>query len=133
MELLILLYFLVNSFAAGYNFKEEWYSNETIKYKFKLIFETLQIIFFFIPVVIIIGFWILVIVKFFNWLNAHFCIYFPFQFYFTKIWSNLPKENLEKLNELYNKSIEKKTIKTKPFRKAVEMINKRNNYDPKNG
>lgn len=110
MMILLIIYFCINGFIAGYAFGTDEYNKWIIPLS----------ILFGVPVLIIC--WI--IGPFFNRINHYFLIVPWYEYMFTHKWNNLNKETLDYSNKLANKP---KGLKGVIHRSFIKLVNKRNN------
>ena len=125
-QILISIYFIINSFFAGHYLASEirW-CNEN-KERYWCIVFTVASFFLYIPYfvlkMVLIGVGYL-----FKLLDEFFQITFFFGFYFTKEWDNLKEHQLLRINRISHQK-PTKTIKGRIYKYGTSLINKRNNY-----
>jgi hypothetical protein len=118
IEILIIIYFFINTFFAGYVFagRTEWY--------ILLLALTVGT-----PIVLYLS-----LEMFFSWiadtLNEQFQISFWWSYLFTHGWKKCDPIKLKNLNIRISKTKTSNSMKDKIFRHCVKLINKANNFDP---
>lgn len=122
-------YFAINLFATGYYYADKYkWTNNNLE-KIGCVLWTLNIIFF---GVIYYAFVILfAILEFFCIaIDRRLHIRFWFSFYMTKKWYDVDDTKLKELNNILADTKDDNKLRYRIFRRAVGLINERNNYKP---
>ncbi len=129
MKLLIIIYYAVNIFAAGYEFKSKMDWARSSAEKLDAYIASLLYTSFFIPYMILIFIWAFLKWMIWNPINDHLQAGFLFQFYLTKKWDNIDNERLYQINKRGKMRKEgDNRIGARMFTYCVNLLNERNNY-----
>ncbi len=128
IDTIIKIYFLSNTFLAGYYFEKQYEYADTLKEKsicYVWVFATWLFGLFIVLFTIIYG---LMVEYLFKKLDRIFQIRFLFHYYFTKEWHNVDEGTLYRINKVSLNIRNKNTLKDRIYRYGVKLINKRNSY-----
>ena len=118
IETIILIYFAINIFMAGYNYSED----EKWETKTKIVFG-LFIMLFFGSVFVIFYYLSILFSPIFNWIRYE--ILFQYKFHFTKYWDAVMSSDENKTSEEKIESLERlhnNPNSTKQFKRHSKMI-----------
>jgi hypothetical protein len=125
-EQLIIIYFSINIFIAGYNLARDLDFRTNFSQKFFYTTKCIFTILFAIPsyIVLIIAD---LIATFLGWINGYFQVSFYFSFYLTNKWDKLKKHELERINNISKNVKNTNSLRDRLYRRGTKLINERYN------